>query len=312
MKKFSEEDKVLIKKLNEFYGDIPRSLCDFLSEEFFTDCALFFRENQERPAFYMEKDVFDNPIDHKRKMQSFWNMLSLIQYLIDENYITIIPYTNQNKSDDHLLWKEWDRRTYNITWGRLLLNKPYWVDRGILYKDKDVYMKSVGLDERYGNKIKEWLGDYYPLSRLSALIENDFQTEDEIRHYQTLKIAQDNLNEAKLSVSASKESVENAELSIKYAKYAIWVAIFVGIVSTVVNVWLAWDKTVIIDKEQVKTHLDNQSETINSIKAIGASLKDTFVVHIDNQLDDLDTLNVRVTNAKKEVVGNGKDIKKKE
>ena len=101
MKKFSEEDKVLIKKLNEFYGDIPRSLCDFLSEAFFTDCALFFRENQERPAFYMEKDVFDNPIDHKRKMQSFWNMLSLIQYLIDENYITIIPYTNQNKSDDH-------------------------------------------------------------------------------------------------------------------------------------------------------------------------------------------------------------------
>ncbi|WP_458449075.1 hypothetical protein [Fibrobacter sp.] len=310
MKKFSEEDKVLIKKLNEFYGDIPRSLCDFLSEEFFTDCALFFRENQERPAFYMEKDIFDNPIDHKRKMQSFWNMLSLIQYLIDENYITIIPYTNQNKSDDHLLWKEWDRRTYNITWGRLLLNKPYWVDRGILYKDKDVYMKSIGLNERYGDKIKEWLGDYYLLPRLSALIENNFQTEDEIRHYETLKIAQDNLDEARLSVRTSKESVENAEISIKYAKYAIWVAILVGIISAVVNAWLARDKTVTIDKEQVNFHLSNQSEMINSIKSVGRSLKDTFVVHIDNQLDDLDTLNVRVTNAKKDITD--KSVKKKE
>lgn len=362
MKKFSEEDKVFIKKLNEFCGDVPRSLCDFLSEKFFTDCLVIFETNEMHPRFFMKCNVYDNPKERIKKVQSFWNVLTLIPYLIQENYITIVPYCASKGNDVHLIWKYWDRNTFVNNGIKLYLQRPYYFMNGILYKDEELLMKGISFDERYGNKIKEWLGDYYPLPRLSALIENNFQTEDEIRHSENIKIAQDNLTEAKQSVEvsrasleaskesvaisresleaskesvaisrasleASKESVDVAKMSIeqaeqsikqakesiKYARWAIWVAIGVGILSSIVNYYLAKDKTVVIDQKQVKSHLDNQSKTINSIKTIGASLKDTFVVHIDNQLDNLDTLNVRVTNAKKGITGNdGKSVKKKE
>lgn len=310
MRKLSEEDKSFVKKLNDFCGDIPCSLCDFLSNEFFTDCAIFFKDNQWKPAFYMKSELYDNPKMRKIKIQSFWNVLSLIQYLIEENYITVIPYTNQNKGDDHLLWKEWDRKTYNLTWGTLYLNGSYSVSGGILYNGKYVYMKSVGLDENYGEKIKGWLGDYYPLPRLSALIENDFQTEDEIRHAQNLKIAQENLNKAKESVDQAQLSVKQAEESVKYAKRAIWVALGIGIISIIVNLLLAQDKTMVMDKEQVKLILLHNQNEINRIhdmvtkEALNVNVlnqlskRDTFVVHVENQLSNIDTLNVRMIKAK--------------
>jgi len=310
MRKLSEEDKAFVKKLNDFCGDIPCSLCDFLTKEFFTDCAVFFKDNQWKPAFYMKSELYDDPKMRKIKIQSFWNVLSLIRFLIDENYITVIPYTNQNKGDDHLLWKEWDRRTYINQNRKIYLQKPYWVQNGILYNDKNVCMKSIGLDEKYGDKIKGWLGDYYPLPRLSALIENDFQTEDEIRHAQTLKIAQDNLMEAKESVGQAQLSVKQAEESVKYAKRAIWVALGIGIISIIVNVLLARDNTMVIDKEQIESLLLHSQNGINKIHDMVTkevlnvnvlnqlSKKDTFVVHVENQLSNTDTLNVRSIKAK--------------
>lgn len=286
--KFTEDDKQLIIKLHDYLNGDSFSLLKFLQMNFFKDLALFMFAQGNMLSLYMPKSVYNNDVEKRKAVQKFGNLIRLLKFLVEKEYILFVPYCETSPSDLKIIWIECADK-YNLTNNYAVLNSDIGLvfRKGDILKNGELYYLGLNLGTNYFNKFQELMGDVFPLPKLTYLIENDFLSEEEVRHKQSMDVAKANLSKA-------NETLTESEKSISVAKRAIVVSVIIAILTTIINVWLnlyiASDNTVVLDGKQNAVFVERQNKTIEAIKTVSGQLDDSINVHVNNQLSIKDTI----------------------
>lgn len=285
---FTEEEKKLITELDNYLNGDSFSLLKFLQMNFFTDLALFLFAQGNILSLYMPESVYNNDVEKRKAVQKFGTLIKLLDFLVKEEYILFVPYCKKSRPSLRIIWIE-SASDFTLTNGETVLDQATKLDfrNGNVYKDGKLYYLGLNLGSNFFNKFEELMGDVYPLPKLRYLIENDFLSEEEVRHKQSLDVAKANLSKA-------HETLTESERSISVAKRAIVVSVIIAIVTTIINVCLnlhiASDRTVVLDNDQNAVFVKGQNKTIEAIKTVGTQLDDSINVHVNNQLSVKDTI----------------------
>jgi hypothetical protein len=109
-------------------------------------------------------------------------------------------------------------------------------------------------------------------------VKNNFQTQDDIKHAQNLKIGED-------SLKIGRESISKAST-------AIWISIALGVISIFVSFYLSQvnsEQKVILNKQQFKTLEslvnENTQMIIKQIESSSTPIPDTINAKIINQIE---------------------------
>ena len=294
--RFTEDDKQLIIELHNYLNGDSFSLLKFLQMNFFKNLALFLFAQGNLLSLYMPESVYHDDVKKRKVVQKFGNLIRLLNLLVEEEYILFVPYCETSRSDLKVIWIECADK-YNLTNNCAILNPDIKLvfNNGDVLKNGKLYYLGLNLGTGYYNKFQELMGDVFPLPKLAYLIENNFLSEEEIRHEESMNVANANLSEAHQTLIKSEKSIFIAGKSIFVAKCAIVVSVIIAILTTIINVWLnlyiASDKTVILDDGQNAVFVEGQNKAIEAIKTVGNQLDDSINVHVNNQLSIKDTIN---------------------
>lgn len=112
---------------------------------------------------------------------------------------------------------------------------------------------------------------------LREYVENDFKTEDDIKHQQNiglseenLRIANNSLKIANQSLDASKEALIASKESLKKANITIWVTIGIFVIATIINLLITFR-----NPEPIKLNIQQLNELKKNQDDILLELKNT-------------------------------------
>jgi len=171
---------------------------------------------------------------------TFMKLVKLLKYLEKENYLYLYQ---ESKPDD------------NFRFGRLIQNSPC-----IIFQLYDPDIKKLLID--YSHRtivVGQTVIDY---------VKNNFQTLEQIRHNENIRIAEQNLKIANESLEKAEIGITQSKKSINRATTAIFVSILLGFISILSSFYLSEKQSarpISIEK--------NQFESLNeNIKSVDSSL----------------------------------------
>lgn len=193
MRKFSPFEKEIIKLISEIESESIESFSRFLQHQYFTSerkQALIIKHDTKDVLFYMAPEVFKSETKRAQEIKNFWSLISLIQYLIEQRYISNIPIKGRTGLD--LMYEEFDSSTISKG-SKLILNSKG--DYLITSKpdqicDSTGKVKLIGIlwNDLYANISENLLGIIFPSEGIKYLVENKFKSEEDKRYYTQLRL----------------------------------------------------------------------------------------------------------------------------
>jgi hypothetical protein len=193
MRKYNPFEKEIIKLISEIKLESNDAFSRFLQDKYFTsekEQALIVNHKTNDVLFYMSPEVFKNDKKRARVLKDFWSLISLIQYLIEQRFISNIPI--KGKTGLELIYEEFDS-TMNSRENKIILNSNG--DYLLASKPDEIYdnkgnVKLIGIlwNDLYSNISENLLGIIFPSEGIKYLVENNFKSEEDHRYSTQLKL----------------------------------------------------------------------------------------------------------------------------
>lgn len=270
MRTFDQFEESLIRNLKIYYdGGILQNFFSLI-DNYLVDKSIIFNkpENKVFIGFDIEKffpesyDQDNNLIDEANKISLVLvKTIFLLNYLESNGYILMF---SEGKPEDKI--------------------PPF---------SRITSLKKPITQEIYDPKICELILEYYSKSivisqAIIELVDDNFISKEEIRHNENIRVANENLQEAKIAVQQSERAISIAttdlgesKKSVTLSRNSIWVAIGLGILSLGLSTYSIWESNqtktqkVEIDSTQYKSAekmmnsvIDNQKATKNKLDTI--------------------------------------------
>lgn len=279
MRLFAEEEKVFLRRLDK--------LADRSFDVFFGNVIDSELNGIEIVMRYFSTEVcyeFDYRLYEETDASQFVLLARSFSWKII-GYVQLLKYLEKNGM--LFLYQE-GKIEGERRFGNLARN-----DKNITSNVKDVNAVSM---------ILEYCGKTIIVNQaFKEFVRNDFKSDEDIKHEQSIEIAKDSLllsqssiekseegiEIAKNSLLLSKSSLDKSDKSLKIAKYTLWVTFAVSIIGTALNIWLAIREpaSIKLDKEQVdkiEQVFDRSTENISKqIEKTTDSLSKRIITKLD-------------------------------
>ncbi len=276
MRKFNEREKEIIKYLSLIDENTQKNFGFYLQEIFFKedkDKALYINIEEKKALLFLKKEKFDDVKQRNRESFYFLEALNLIHYLRNERLITIIPSSNSKLKrtyfvSPYLTSDGLSKEVEFINGKRMIL---YDKDSQIKENDEIVYL-GIHFDEPiYSILETSILGMTFISEELKQLVQNNFETDEEIRFKETLETER-----------------KHFELSLKTANYQFrktqiisWISIGIAIILGLWGILNRQTSTVKIDESQYKQVIQQVDELKDQLKTYESKI-DSLKVQINN------------------------------
>lgn len=223
MRTFDTFEQQLIQKLKDLYvrGTLPNMI--FLIDDCFQNMGLDFNKPKNIVHILYDSDFYpvnetssENIITESTKISRvLMKTIFLLEYLESQGYIFMFTEGMQTKKIE-----QYSKISNEIPPIKQQINDP---------------------------KICKLILEFYPKSILISqsivdLVNDNFKSKEEIRHVENLRVANENLEEAKIAVVKAENSVNIASQSlleskkgVKLSRCSIWVALGIGILSLCIS-----------------------------------------------------------------------------
>jgi hypothetical protein len=193
MRKFSPFEKDVIKLVAEIKLDSNETFSRFLQHKYFTSerkQALLIKHDTQDVLFYMSPEVFNSESKRAQELKNFWTLISLIQYLIEQRYISNIPI--QGKTGLDYMYEEFDstavskgnKLILNSNGDYLITSKP----DEICDSTGKLKLKGILWNDLYSSISENLLGIIFPSEGVKYLVENEFKSEEDKRYNIQLRL----------------------------------------------------------------------------------------------------------------------------
>lgn len=289
MRQFSELEKSIVKELSEWEKTIKNELVNNSMITFNSFINNLSKKYNSKLVILAGTGILIPSIEIQTSDESSINTYKQ-NNLMTRDVISIVNFLDY-LMDNHLI--------YFVSRSNLM---PAWlspVELGQYEEFENVHVNKIE-DKYFIKKVKHFYDkDIYLSQTLINYYNNDYKTDDEIRHNQNIKIANESLAESRRgldisekSLEESKKSIELSSVAVKDSKINIDLArtgVFIALMFGAIGVIFSWinsqNNDLKIDSEQfniinselqkiekVETKLEKILEQINS--------KDTTITKI--------------------------------
>lgn len=181
---FSEDDKNIIKAIYKSSVNKPVALFEVLRDNFFTDRALLYYPASKKIYFCFDSALRDSERSYSKELKKFWDLLSLIQFLCEESYISIMPFYHDTSDNLKVVWKNCQ---YVVPEGDAYkLNDADFCKDYCIYSDGKMKLQGMELPQEYYKRMELWFGEVFALKKLECLIKSHFITREEKWHRENI------------------------------------------------------------------------------------------------------------------------------
>jgi hypothetical protein len=269
MRKFNEREQEIIKILCSIEIDNFDFINEVLKKKYFTKSSnqLLIIDNVTNNAYlYLKKEIYDVIEERKKETYVFTEFIFLLQYLKENRYISTISDIKIKEEPVIIIKESFVNPPLNQ--GKIILNEneDYILtdppNPEIFNKNGAVIYKGISLD--YGNFYKmiteNLLGVTFVSEELKYLTHNNFETEEEKRFKETLKIGKKHF---------------------KITQIISWVSIGIAIILGLIGVFNKKTSIVKIEESQYKQAIQQVDEMKNQLKTYESKI-DSLKIQINN------------------------------
>lgn len=254
MRKLSEEEKIFTRELLRISSISYNVYLSNIVDKELNNIDIFLDYQNQKVEFRFDQNMYQqNPSNFISFTRDFsWKMIRYFNLLRDLEKYGMLFLLQESPTK------------MNLRFGRLVTGQTF-----ISSSLNDIDIIKLILD--YSLKtilINQSLREY---------VENDFKTEEDIKHRQNigiseenLRIANDSLEIASQSLDASKEALNASKESLKKTNITIWVTIGIFVLATIINLYIAFrnPEPIKLDTQQLNELKKNQEDILLELKNI--------------------------------------------
>lgn len=283
MRQFSELEKEIVKRLSEWEVILKKQPTNHFMVTFDALINDLSKKYNGKMIISVGLGIFPTIELQTANSSSLKNYETNNQMTRDIiNTVNFIDYLSKNEL------------IYFVSPNRLLQTWISPVELGKIIGTDTIHTNTIE-DISFIDKVKMFYNkDIYPTQTLVDYYNNNYKSDEEIRHNENLKIACDSLEESKRSIILSGKALEDSQKNLKIARIALISAIALGIIGSIGSageVYYAW-----VGAKKSDTKIDSsQFTTINS-QLQRLEKVETKLDKVVEQLNSKDTLITKVIN----------------
>jgi len=262
----NELEKDFLKDIIETSKTSKNMFLGNFFDKYLQDIDVFLNFKEFEVEYRIDKAVYPNLNDCFDRLRNLsWTLmrlLKLLHYLEKHNYLHLFQESNPRNSE---------------RFGKLTVGNEF-----ITYELCDTKIIRLLLNCSCRTiVVGQTLKDY---------VENDFSTDEQIRHNQNIKIAKQNLTIARDTLKKAENGIVLSEKSVRRSTIAIYVSIGLVCISIATSFYIAKEQS----KNETKINIEQFDTLTSQLRMIKLNL--TFVDSLLATKNIPDTINTRIIN----------------
>jgi len=173
----TDDDKLLLTNLSTGKYNTYGLMAFF--KNYFLDKRLFVVDDQRKKIKY----YCDKSLDYNAEVTKLSRMINLVNFLKDENFVTLLPYCHVNEKYPSIIWL---RSTTDYTYlgpDKYRISKDIVINGPEVIENGNVIMTGCELPTDYYEGIQQWYSYVDINPSFYEYIENGFKTPEECKGF---------------------------------------------------------------------------------------------------------------------------------